>query len=149
MGEVLLSMNPTLKKTSQEVLIHCDEDLAIVTKPGPINQIMMNLIMNSILHAFKDVDDGTIEITVWLQNERCYIRYQDNGRGIEEKIKQKIFDPFVTTRRGEGGSGLGMHLVYNLVTQALKGQISVSSELGHGAQFDIEFPAELSEAVDD
>ena len=60
---------------------------------------------------------------------------------FKEKIKQKIFDPFVTTRRGEGGSGLGMHLVYNLVTQALNGNIEVESELGEGAEFVIEFPA--------
>lgn len=149
LSEVLMSMNPTLKKSSQDILIHCDETLSIITKPGPINQIMMNLIMNSVLHAFREDERGSIEITVWQQGDNCFIRYQDNGCGIEEKIKQKIFDPFVTTRRGEGGSGLGMHLVYNLVTQALKGQISVTSELGNGAQFDIEFPAHLQEGSND
>lgn len=144
MSDILLTIQPRLNQHPQKVLIHCDENLQVRSKAGPINQIIINLVMNSLLHGFKDRDEGEINITIWLQGDRCHIRYQDDGNGIEEKIKQKIFDPFVTTIRGKGGSGLGMHLVYNLVTQALHGHIEVKSELGNGAQFDIEFPAELS-----
>ncbi len=141
MREIIISLNPTLKKAHHEIKVQCDPGLILKTKPGPINQIIINLIMNSLIHGFKDTAQGEIHIKVSCTNNRCLIRYSDNGSGIEEKIKQKIFDPFVTTRRGEGGSGLGMHLVYNLVTQALNGNIEVFSELGEGAEFILEFPA--------
>ncbi|MBU2882487.1 HAMP domain-containing histidine kinase [Psychrosphaera sp. B3R10] len=139
--DILLSLNPTLKQTSHVIDIDCDENLVIKSKPGPLNQIIINLIMNSIIHGFDQMDRGLISIRITQRANTCTIHYSDNGSGIEEKIKQKIFDPFVTTRRGEGGSGLGMHLVYNLVTQALNGRIEVTSELGNGASFDIQFPA--------
>ena len=140
LSEIIMSLHPTLKKSNHEVLINCDADLAADTKPGPLNQIIINLIMNSIIHGFESMEAGVIEISVSIKRNRCKIEVSDNGKGIEEKIKQKIFDPFVTTKRGEGGSGLGMHLVYNLVTQALNGSIEVESELGNGAHFVIEFP---------
>jgi len=140
LDEIIMSLHPTLKKSKHEVVIHCDPDLEADTKPGPINQIIINLIMNSIIHGFEDIEAGIIEISIALKRNQCQIKLSDNGKGIEEKIKQKIFDPFVTTKRGEGGSGLGMHLVYNLVTQALNGNIEVESELGHGAHFTIQFP---------
>lgn len=140
-NDILISMNPTLKKTNHIIDVDCDENLFIKTKPGPLNQIIINLIMNSLIHGFSEKERGLISIRVTHRSNTCYIHFADNGSGIEEKIKQKIFDPFVTTKRGEGGSGLGMHLVYNLVTQALSGRIEVTSELGNGAVFDIQFPA--------
>lgn len=139
--DILISLNPTLKKTNHKIIIDCDPNLVIKTKPGPLNQILINLIMNALIHAFAKETLGIITIKVSQKNNMCTINFHDNGIGIEEKIKQKIFDPFVTTKRGEGGSGLGMHLVYNLVTQALNGQINVISELGQGATFNISFPA--------
>lgn len=145
LDEILNSMQPTLKKYRHIVTIECDESITIRTKPGPLNQIIINLIMNSITHGFKAMEQGQITITATLNKDRCIVNFIDNGCGIEEKIKQKVFDPFVTTSRGEGGPGLGLHLVYNLVTQALKGNISVVSELKSGAQFTIEFPAYLQE----
>jgi signal transduction histidine kinase len=138
--EVITSLHPTLKKSHHNIEVDCEENLEILTKPGPINQVIINLIMNSIIHGFDEQEEGTIKLKIWTENLRCHIDYSDDGKGIEEKIKQKIFDPFVTTRRGEGGSGLGMHLVYNLVTQALNGTIDVESQLGEGATFRIEFP---------
>jgi len=139
-NEVILSLHPTLKKYNHEIVVNCDPKLELRTKPGPINQILINMIMNSLVHAFDSIDYGTMTIDIWCENDTCHIKYNDNGTGIEEKIKQRIFDPFVTTRRGEGGSGLGLHLVYNLVTQALGGNITVESELGNGATFNINFP---------
>ena len=145
LDEIINSMQPTLKKYRHIVTINCDESITIKTKPGPLNQIIINLIMNSITHGFKAMEQGQITINATLNEDKCIVNFIDNGCGIEEKIKQKVFDPFVTTSRGEGGSGLGLHLVYNLVTQALKGNISVVSELKSGAQFTIEFPAYLQE----
>lgn len=139
-NEVMLSLRPNLKKTTHQLQIDCPSDLVVSSKPGPINQILINLIMNSLVHAFEQGESGIITIKVSLQQHRCYIHYADNGKGVPEHIRKKIFDPFVTTKRGEGGSGLGMHLVYNLVTQALNGKIRVESTLGAGIQIDIDFP---------
>lgn len=141
MDEILLSMRPKLKKLDHQIKLHCREDLYIETKAGPINQIMINLIMNSIIHGFEFIKEGQIDISVSMISEnKISLTYKDNGKGIPEHLRKRIFDPFVTTKRGQGGSGLGMHLVYNLVTQALNGSISISSEANHGVEFQIIFP---------
>ncbi|MFC4654902.1 ATP-binding protein [Rheinheimera marina] len=140
LNEVLLSLRPNLKKTQHQVLIECDEQLEFESKPGPISQILINLIMNSLIHAFEQTEQGQISVSVTLANSRCFLHYKDNGCGVPENIKKRIFDPFVTTKRGEGGSGLGMHLVYNLVTQALNGKIQLDSTLGQGIDIHIDFP---------
>jgi signal transduction histidine kinase len=140
MNEVLLSLRPNLKKTQHQVELICDPTLEIDSKPGPVNQILINLIMNSLIHAFENTEHGLIKIQVKVEQSRCFIHYSDNGAGVPEHIKKRIFDPFVTTKRGEGGSGLGMHLVYNLVTQALNGKITLESTLGHGVDIMFDFP---------
>lgn len=141
MDEILLSMRPKLKKLHHNINLHCADDLFIETKAGPINQIMINLIMNSIIHGFEFVDTGQIDIYIEMVGEgKISIVYKDNGKGIPEHLRKRIFDPFVTTKRGQGGSGLGMHLVYNLVTQALNGSISITSEESQGVEFQIIFP---------
>lgn len=141
MDEILLSMRPRLKNLSHEISIECDSELHIETKAGPINQIMINLIMNSIIHGFEDKDKGHIHINAeLLDGSKLNLTYSDDGKGIPEHMRKRIFDPFVTTKRGQGGSGLGMHLVFNLVTQALNGSISLSSEVGKGVEFHIIFP---------
>jgi signal transduction histidine kinase len=141
MDEILMSMRPKLKKVNHVINVNCADNLVIESKAGPINQIMINLIMNSIIHGFEDVDKGQIDINIELvDNAKIRIEFIDNGKGIPEHLRKRIFDPFVTTKRGQGGSGLGMHLVYNLVTQALNGSISIISEEGQGVQFRILFP---------
>ncbi|MDP5143816.1 ATP-binding protein [Rheinheimera baltica] len=139
-NEVLLSLRPNLKKTQHQVIVNCPAQLELDSKPGPINQILINLIMNSLIHAFEYIEQGIINIDVVVGNNNCELIYTDNGAGVPESIKKRIFDPFVTTKRGEGGSGLGMHLVYNLVTQALNGKILLDSTLGQGVRIKIDFP---------
>jgi signal transduction histidine kinase len=144
MDEILMSMRPKLKKINHQINVNCADNLVIESKAGPINQIMINLIMNSIIHGFEDVDKGQIDITIEsVDNNKVSIEFKDNGKGIPEHLRKRIFDPFVTTKRGQGGSGLGMHLVYNLVTQALNGSISIVSEQGQGVQFRILFPVKM------
>ena len=144
--EILLSLRPRLKKLKHEIDVKCDPELCIESKAGPLNQILINLIMNSILHGFNDEDVGHIEITAEVSGKRSlHITYTDDGSGIPDELRKRIFDPFVTTKRGQGGSGLGMHLVYNLVTQALNGSISVESAAGEGVKFDIIFPVKVAE----
>ena len=139
-NEVLLSLRPNLKKTQHQVIVLCPPDLEIDSKPGPINQILINLIMNSLIHAFEHTEQGEMKIEVEVNKNNCRLVYSDNGSGVPESIKKRIFDPFVTTKRGEGGSGLGLHLVYNLVTQALNGKIQLDSTLGLGIRIQIDFP---------
>ena len=141
-NEVILTLQPQLKNTQYQITIDCPENLIITSKPGPINQILVNLIINSIIHGFDNQGFGNINITIMDLNSQIHINYQDDGRGINNDIKNKIFEPFITTKRGSGGSGLGMHLVYNLITQALNGIISFESEINKGVTFDINFPVE-------
>lgn len=148
MNEVLLSLRPNLKKTKHQVELECDPTLEIDSKPGPVNQILINLIMNSLIHAFEQTDQGLIKIKVKVEHSRCFVHYSDNGAGVPEHIKKRIFDPFVTTKRGEGGSGLGMHLVYNLVTQALNGKITLESSLGNGVNIMFDFPVVIKASAE-
>jgi len=140
LNEVLLTLKPQLNVLPYIIDIDCPDDLTINSKPGPINQILINLIMNSIIHGFEGKDKGRISITVMSLSNQLNILYKDDGIGVAESIKHKVFEPFTTTKRGEGGSGLGLHLVYNLVTQALGGSIVLSSELAHGVSIEINFP---------
>lgn len=138
--EILLSLHPTLKRLRHTVDIHCDDELQVQCRAGALVQIITNLIMNSILHGFENMPEGKIIISAEAKNGNIYLCYEDNGVGMSKETISRLFEPFYTTKRGKGGSGLGAHLVYNLVTQSLKGHISASSEVGHGLKYNIEFP---------
>ncbi|NDV90343.1 HAMP domain-containing histidine kinase [Alteromonas sp. 345S023] len=147
-NEILLSLQPRLKKLQHNINVNCDPTLCVEMKAGPINQILINLIMNSVIHGFENIEKGDIEISAELVTANKFkLVYRDNGKGIPDDIKKRIFDPFVTTKRGQGGSGLGMHLVYNLVTQALNGSIVLSNEEGQGVEFVIVFPIASAKKV--
>ncbi len=140
LDEVLLSLAPQLKTEPIDFELTCPGDLNIYSKPGPINQILINLILNSVIHGFEGLNHGTISISIIILSDQLHINYCDDGNGIDDNIKTRIFEPFTTTKRGSGGSGLGLHLVYNLVTQALDGQINFTSEKNQGVSFEITFP---------
>ncbi|OCQ20934.1 ATPase [Pseudoalteromonas luteoviolacea] len=118
----------------------CSEQLTIRTKAGLLQQVFEQLLSNSLIHGFMDLKDNQISVNVELRNQSLEVVYMDNGVGVSTAIKKRIFDPFVTTKRGEGGSGLGMHLVYNLITQALGGSITLSEENKTGTKFIIVLP---------
>lgn len=142
--QVLLTLKAKIKKENVKLTIECPNDLIIESKPGPINQILINLIINSIMHGFEHKKIGMIHISVNYLSEQLHINYQDDGAGIDDSIKSRVFDPFTTTKRGHGGSGLGLHLVFNLVTQALNGHIDFESDADHGTSFNITFPVTLA-----
>nr|MBP8065441.1 HAMP domain-containing histidine kinase [Aeromonadaceae bacterium] len=144
--QVVVSLGHKLKKSQTEVEIQCDPKLMVLSYPGSFAQIYSNLILNSIRHGFEEWDKPKkIEIQIEHAGDELVIDYRDNGRGIDPKILPRIFDPFVTSKRGQGGSGLGTHIIYNLVVQLMKGRISCDSEIGLGAHFQIRLP--LEEAV--
>lgn len=138
--EVLLSLRPKLKRTHHTIEINGDDNLTLDSYPGVFAQIVTNLVMNSLIHAYGPEDQGQLTFD-FKQANGCFIfEYADNGRGIPKENLGKIFDPFFTTKREQGGSGLGLHIVYNLVTQKLGGTIRCESELGVGTTFIIEAP---------
>ncbi|MBF0109963.1 MAG: DUF3365 domain-containing protein [Magnetococcales bacterium] len=138
--EILLSLRPKLKNTHHVVDIVCPEKQTLATRPGSISQIVTNLVMNSLIHGFENMDRGQIRIEASLQEDEVLLIYQDNGRGMNADAVKRLYEPFFTTRRGQGGSGLGMHVVYNQVTQVLKGSIACQSAIGEGVLFVIKFP---------
>lgn len=146
LDEIILSLMPQIKKTKHHIEIDCDAKIQINSFPGAISQIITNLVTNSLIHAFGDDEEGTIRIGAEENGGQVVIRYSDDGKGMEEKNRKRIFDPFFTTKRGSGGSGLGMHILFNLVTQTLGGTVVCESAPGEGASFKITFPAEVLEA---
>ncbi|MCA1767946.1 MAG: HAMP domain-containing protein [Idiomarina sp.] len=145
MNDVLISVKPRrLDPDKFPIEISCPEDLTVRAKAGPLNQVLINLIVNSMIHAFDGYDQGLIKISFNMVNDNeLEMIYSDNGKGVPSDISRKIFDPFVTTKRGSGGSGLGLHLVYNLVTQVLGGNIHFFSEEKNGVEFIVRFPVSL------
>lgn len=132
---VIINLKPTLKKYAHEIELHCPDTLMISSTPGVFYQIFSNLIMNSIIHGFEDKQKGLITITVRKLKDGIEIVYKDDGKGMSKEGLKKIFDPFYTTKRSSGGSGLGTHIIYNLVTQKLHGQITAQSREGKDMQF--------------
>ncbi len=144
--EVLLSLHPRLKNTNVQVQVHCAEDIVIESYPGAIAQVFTNLIINSLEHAFDKGQGGAITISCHLPPEGVLsLRYRDNGRGIPHSSREKVFEPFFTTRRHAGGTGLGLSIVYNIVTGQLNGNIALEDNLPQGTGFMMSFPVEIPE----
>ncbi len=143
LDEILLSLRPKLKKTAHKITIDCPADLKPNSYPGAFAQIITNLVLNSLIHAYDKEEQGQLTLEIKTVGDELHLRYSDDGRGIKKEHLGQIFDPFFTTKRGQGGSGLGMHLVYNLVTQKLRGSIKCDSVPGAGTTFYIRIPLTL------
>ncbi|MFK5969421.1 MAG: ATP-binding protein [Candidatus Marithrix sp.] len=138
--EVLTTLRPEFKRTQHQITVECDTDIVLSSYPGVFSQIITNFIMNSLIHGFRDKLEGHMKIVVLQTNDELILRYSDDGRGIPVDIVGKVFDPFFTTNRQGGGSGLGMHIVYNLVTHQLNGLIQCKSIVDEGTTFIISLP---------
>ena len=130
--EIVLSLRPTLKRTKHIINIVCNEHLEATINAGAFSQVLSNLIINSVKHGFENIDKGEITIEIIEQKNSYVLKFSDNGIGVNKEDMEQLFDPFFTTKRSEGGSGLGTHLVYNLVTTSLKGKLKASSKVGEG-----------------
>ncbi|MCJ8296265.1 MAG: HAMP domain-containing histidine kinase [Colwellia sp.] len=139
-NKILSSLQSVLKKKQCTLSLKCADDITLWGDPGVLTQIITNLVMNSITHAFENTNERNINIEITKKEQFLLLNYNDSGSGIKEEVQEKIFEPFFTTRRAKGNSGLGMHIVFNLVTQSLKGTIDCVSDLGNGAQFILKFP---------
>lgn len=140
LGEVVQSLAPNFKKTDHTIDIQCPSDLSIKCAPGVLAQILTNMIMNSLIHGFENKSKGQIKVVISKDDGNLLIDYADDGKGLEKDTLARHFDAFFTTRRGKGGSGLGTHIMYNLVTQTLGGAIEAFSEPEKGLQYKITIP---------
>ncbi len=144
-GEILLSLLPKLKRTAITATLECPEGLLVDSYPGALSQILTNFIINSLRHAYQPDQAGRLSIRVTLlPDDTIRLVYSDDGRGIPAELQAKVFDPFFTTQRGNGGSGLGLHIVYNTVRQTLKGKLQMHSAVAQGTSFTLHFPRVLA-----
>ena len=137
---VLLSISNITKKTNININVDCDAGVKIKSYPGAFSQIISNLVINSIRHGFKEKENGKINISILLESNSIKLIYKDNGKGIPKENINKIFEPFFTTNREHGGTGLGLNIIYNIVTSKLKGTINCHSEENKGIEFVVILP---------
>ena len=137
--EIVQSLQPKLKRTNHSIEINCADTIEIYCHAGAISQIFTNLIINSIIHGFEGIEHGLITIDVELKGDRLNLHYQDNGLGVPQNKLPQLFDPFYTTKSNVGGTGLGTHIVYELVTDTLNGAIEAHCDNGKGLGFNIAF----------
>lgn len=139
--QIVASLRPVLKKAPITVAINVPEDLILNSYPGSYGQVLTNLFLNAATHAFPDGRAGTIDITATPRgNDDIELVFADDGVGMTSEVQRQAFDPFFTTRRSEGGTGLGLHIVYNLVIQQLGGRMKLDSRPGQGTTFRITIP---------
>ncbi|MDB5521359.1 MAG: histidine kinase [Tardiphaga sp.] len=139
--QIVASLRPVLKKSPIRVSIEVPDGLIVDGYPGSYGQILTNLFLNAANHAFPDGRGGEIVIMARARGaDEIEISFSDNGAGMTPDVQRQAFDPFFTTRRNDGGTGLGLHIVYNLVTQQLGGRMMLESRLGHGTTFRIIMP---------
>lgn len=139
--EIVTALAPSLKHTPHRLELECPEAIVLDTYPGALFQIITNLVNNAVLHAFPKPRAGHMSLRAKpLDAQMLELCFSDDGVGMAAATAQRAFDPFFTTRRGEGGSGLGLHVVHNLVYQLLGGSIELSSELGLGTKVLIRIP---------
>ncbi len=141
--EVLLSLRPNVKKTHVKIRVDCPEKLTLDTFPGAFSQVLTNLIMNALIHAFEPAQMGHIDIkicSIGENGEQVRIIFSDDGKGIPAKLQARVFEPFFTTRRHAGGSGLGLHIIHTIITQTLKGTFKMTSVPAQGTTFTIDLP---------
>ncbi|MBA6390514.1 MCP four helix bundle domain-containing protein [Colwellia sp. BRX10-3] len=138
--EVVNTLHHKIKNTDIKFEYLIDKDIEMDSYPGHLGQIITNLFNNAIIHGFDSTNSGVISISAKQNNSSVIIKFEDNGKGISKESISKVFDPFYTTRLGEGGSGLGLNIIFNIVVSLMGGKIKVDSELGKNTCFTLDFP---------
>ena len=139
--QVVMSLRPGLRKHNLTLNVDCQPNLMMNSYPGPYGQVLTNLFLNSVAHAFPDGKAGTVEIQVRESGkDNVEVIFSDNGCGMSLDVRRRAFDPFFTTRRDQGGTGLGLHIVYSIVTNRLGGRLDLDSEPGGGTRIQMILP---------
>jgi PAS domain S-box-containing protein len=139
--QIVLSLRPGLGKKNLALKVECQPDLTMISYPGPYGQVLTNLFLNSVTHAFPNDKAGAIDIKVLAAgNDYIEILFCDDGCGMSPDDRRKAFDPFFTTRRDQGSTGLGLHIVHSIVTNYLGGRVHLDSEPGKGTKIRLVLP---------
>ncbi len=138
---VILCLTPQIRRHGHNIKVDCDNDLEIRTNPGYLSQIITNLVLNSLVHAFAAGEKGRMHVKLDYENNALLLSYSDDGKGISPEVLPRIFEPYFTTRADEGGTGLGLYIIHDLVAK-LDGTVECRSCPGQGTTFLIRFPAE-------
>ncbi|WP_415906041.1 sensor histidine kinase [Neptuniibacter sp. QD72_48] len=142
--DVLLSLKPTYKNAPVEVRNNISPEIELNIDAGAIAQIVTNLITNSLMHGFKDATvAGTIVLSSETTTDEYILIYMDDGKGISTELQQHVFEQFYTTRKGSGGTGMGMYIIQELVKERLFGDIEFNSDEGQGINIRIALPKSL------
>ncbi len=143
--DLATSLSPSWRRAGHGLRVECPDGIEINGYPGALAQVLTNLVMNSLIHGYQDGQQGHLLIAACAPSpELVELVYTDNGKGIPPADLGRVFDPFFTTRRGTGSTGLGLHIVYNLVANRLGGKVVVESRPGQGVRFTIRFPRRLA-----
>ena len=140
--EVLSTLQPKLRRHPHRVEVDVPAGILLDSYPGPFEQVLTNFLLNSVIHGLAGREDGVMTIRAAVDADRVRIDYLDNGGGMDAAAASRAFDPFFTTRLGQGGSGLGLYIVHNLVTGALGGSIDLHTAPGEGIHFSLLLPLE-------
>ena len=137
---IIQSMNAEFSRHNIQVNVNIDPNIKLVTYASDLSQVLSNLFINACIHAFDGIKDPEIMVSAKVVGNMVELDVSDNGVGIDQSIRDQVFDPFVTTKRLEGSSGLGMNIVFNLVTGKLNGSIELQSPNNGGTQWHINMP---------
>lgn len=148
LDEIMITMAPTLRRSKVSVEVSGSQDIQLNSYPGPLGQVLLNILNNALIHAFQPSEEGVVCIHVDADDDYVIITMKDNGVGMTEDVLNKIFNPFFTTKLGQGGSGLGMSISHNLVSGILQGSLQVTSELGSGSCFRLAIPRDVTSKLD-
>jgi signal transduction histidine kinase len=139
----MTSLRPALGKQNLSFQLECPPDLDMNSYPGPYGQVLTNLFVNALTHGFSQRSErpGRIDIRIAAAGpDMVDVTFSDNGSGMTDEVRRRAFDPFFTTRRDQGGTGLGLHIVYSIVTNQLGGRISLTATPGEGTQLRLVLP---------
>jgi signal transduction histidine kinase len=139
--EVCLTLEPMYKNTPFKLEIDVPQGIVMDSYPGALGQLITNFVSNALQHGFEGRTTGTMKL--WVQpidHDQTALHFTDDGQGMSENTRNRVFDPFFTTKLGQGGSGLGMNIVYNIVREIMGGHIDITSSVGAGTHITVELP---------
>lgn len=149
LDDIKLILTPKIKRSNHVLQIECPHHIEVFTRSGALSQVLINLVNNSLLHAFDEGQAGNIVIRVEKHRNSISLDVFDNGKGMEQSLIDRIFDKYFTTKSGRGGSGLGLFIVKKLVEEKLQGRLALESKLTEGTRFSITVPISLAPTPDD